>query len=91
MAQSQITDERKYARPGHALTSSLVACVAKAGVAAAVMEITRAGVNQPAPFAIGAVRAALEVLASHPPVAAHDAVAAVREGTRVTVPEGFPT
>jgi membrane fusion protein, heavy metal efflux system len=92
MAQGQITDERKYARSGHALAWSLAAFVATAVVAAVAAGIIRTGVNQSAQSATDAVRALLDALTSHPYAVAaqHDSAAVVREGAMVSVPEGSP-
>jgi membrane fusion protein, heavy metal efflux system len=92
MAQIQIAaDKKKYARSGRALTWSLVAFAAAAVVAVAVMGISRAGITQTAQTAMDAVRATLEALATHPRAEAERAAAAVvREGARISVPEGSP-
>jgi cobalt-zinc-cadmium efflux system membrane fusion protein len=92
MAQSQITDDGKYARSGHTLAWSLAAFAITAAVAIAAVGILRTGVNQQAQSAIDAVRATLAALASHPAAVAavHESAAVVREGARISVPEGSP-
>jgi cobalt-zinc-cadmium efflux system membrane fusion protein len=91
MAQSQITEETKYVRSGHALAWSLAAFVATALVAAAAVGILRTGVSKSAQSAIDAARAALEALVSRQPAAAqHESAAVVREGRTISVPEGSP-
>jgi len=92
MAQIQkAADKNEYTRSGHALRWSLVAFVVAAAVAAAIMEITRAGVTQTAQTAMDAVRAILKARASPPHTAmAREAAAVVREGARISVPEGSP-
>jgi membrane fusion protein, heavy metal efflux system len=91
MTQSKITDEGKYARSGHSLAWSVAAFAAAAVLAVAVMGISRVGVNQTAQSAIDAVRSALDPLASQPrATAARESAAVVREGARISVPEGSP-
>jgi membrane fusion protein, heavy metal efflux system len=96
MAESQITEEKKYARSGNAMAWSLAAFVAMALVASAAVGIIRTGVNRPLQFAqsaIDATRAALEALTSRPHgvvAAPHESAAVVREGATVSVPEGSP-
>lgn len=92
MAQSQIKDEKKYARSGHTLRWSLAAFAAAAVLGVVVMGTPRAGVNQTVQTAIDAVRATLEGLVSHPRAVAavQESAAVVREGTRIIVPEGSP-
>ena len=92
MAQSQITEERKYARSGHALAWSLGAFAATALLAAAAVEITRTGVNRSAQSAIDNVRGSLEALTSrqHAVAAQNEGAAVVRDGAMVSVPEGSP-
>jgi cobalt-zinc-cadmium efflux system membrane fusion protein len=95
MAQSQISDKGKYARFGHALpwglTWTLAAFAVAALSAAGVVGLVRTGVDQSANDAINVVRA-IGALASRPPAVGtqRESAALVREGARITVPEGSP-
>jgi cobalt-zinc-cadmium efflux system membrane fusion protein len=90
MAQSDISEEGKYARSGHTLTRGLVAFTVAALAAAGVVALARTGasVSDVADF----IRAAIGALASHQAAVLpqRESAAVEREGTRVIVPEGSP-
>src|SRR5215831_15126556 len=87
MAQSQVSDGSKYARSGHARTWMAFAAVALA--AALAIGIFRTGVYR---SAIDAARSAITVVTSRQPVTAlqHESAMLIREGARISVPEGSP-
>jgi membrane fusion protein, heavy metal efflux system len=89
MAQIQVSDDGKYARSRHALTWSWVAFAAAALSAALAIGIFRIGAYQ---SAIDAVRSVVIAPASRLPVEAsqHERLMLVREGARISVPEGSP-
>lgn len=89
MAQSQISGGGKYIRSRHALTWTWVAFAVAALFAALVIGIFRIGAFQ---SAIDAVRSAIDPPASRLPAVAsqRESPTLVREGTRVSVPEGSP-
>jgi cobalt-zinc-cadmium efflux system membrane fusion protein len=89
MAQIQVSDDGKYTRSGHALTWSWVAFAAAALLAALAIGIFRIGAYQ---SAIDAVRSVMIAPASRLPVEAsqHERLMLVREGARISVPEGSP-
>jgi membrane fusion protein, heavy metal efflux system len=89
MAQSQISDDGKYARSRAALTWIWVAFAVAALSSALAIEIFRSGAYRPA---IDAVRSAANGQASRPPVAAlhEESPMLIREGSRISVPAGSP-
>jgi cobalt-zinc-cadmium efflux system membrane fusion protein len=89
MAQSQISDDGKYARSRPALTWIWVAFAVAALSSVLVIGIFRSGAYQ---STIGAVRSAVNGLASRPPVAAlqEESPMLIREGARISVPDGSP-
>jgi len=89
MAQSQVSDHGKYTRSRHALTRIWVGFAVAALSSALAVEIFRSGAYQPA---IDAVRSAMNGLASRQPAAAlqDESPMLVREGARISVPDGSP-
>ncbi len=89
MAQSQVSDDGKYVRSGHALTWTWVAFAVAALSAALAIGIFRIGAYQ---SAIDAVRSAVNGSASRSPVAAlqEEAPMLIREGARISIPDGSP-
>jgi len=86
MAQSQISKGGKYARPGHALTWTWAVFAVAAALAIGIFRI---GAYQ---SAIDAVRSAVIGPAGRVPVEAeqHGSPMLIRDGTRISVPEGSP-
>src|SRR5712692_9905682 len=89
MAQSQVSDDGKYARSRHALTWTWIAFTVAALAAALAIGIFRIGAYQ---SAIDAVRSAVNGSASRSPVAAlqEEAPMLIREEARISVPDGSP-
>jgi len=89
MAQSQVSDDGKYARARQALTWIWVAFTVAALLSALAIGILRTGVYQ---SAFDAVRSAMNKPASRLPVEAsqRESPALLWEGARVSVPEGSP-
>ena len=89
MAQSQVSDDGKYVRSGHALTWTWIAFTVAALAAALAIGIFRIGAYQ---SAIDAVRSTVNGSASRSPVAALQAEVPmlIREGARISVPDGSP-
>src|SRR5499433_2292968 len=89
MAQSQISKGGKYARPGHALTWTWAVFAVTAVAAALAIGIFRIGAYL---SAIDAVRSAVIGPAGRVPVEAEkrESPMLIREGTRISVPEGSP-
>src|SRR5262252_1189907 len=89
MAQSQISKGGKYARPGHALTWTWAVFAVAAVAAALAIGIFRIGAYL---SAIDAVRSAVIGPAGRVPVEAEkrESPMLIREGTRISVPEGSP-
>ena len=89
MAQSQVSDDGKYVRSGHALTWTWIAFTVAALAAALAIGIFRIGAYQ---SAIDAVRSAVNGSASRSPVAAlqEEAPMLIREGARISIPDGSP-
>src|SRR5215470_11559099 len=89
MAQSQISDDGKYARSRQALTWIWVAFTVAALSSALAIGIFRTGAYQ---SAFDAVRSAMNGPASRLPVEAsqRESPALLWEGARVSVPEGSP-
>src|SRR6266436_1675025 len=89
MAQSQVSDDGKYVRSGHALTWTWIAFTVAALAAALAIGIFRIGAYQ---SAIDAVRSAVNGSARRSPVAAlqEEAPMLIREGARISVPDGSP-
>jgi cobalt-zinc-cadmium efflux system membrane fusion protein len=89
MAQSQVSDDGKYARSRQALTWIWVAFTVAALLSALAIGILRTGVYQ---SAFDAVRSAMNGPASRLPVEAsqRESPALLWEGARVSVPEGSP-
>jgi len=88
MAQSQVSDDRKYARSKHALTWTWVAFALAALLAVFVVGIFKFGASR---FAFDAVRS-VTIGAGRSSVAAlpHESPMVVREGARISVPDGSP-
>jgi len=89
MAQSQVSDDGKYVRSGHALTWTWIAFTVAALAAALAIGIFRIGAYQ---SAIDAVRSAVNGSARRSPVAAlqEEAPMLIREGARISVPDRSP-
>jgi cobalt-zinc-cadmium efflux system membrane fusion protein len=89
MAQSQVSDDGKYARSRHALTWIWVAFTVAALSSALAIGVFRTGAYR---SAIDAVRSAVNGSASRSPVAALQAEVPmlIREGARISVPDGSP-
>src|SRR5215468_8333109 len=89
MAQSQVSDDGKYARSRHALTWIWVAFTVAALSSALAIGIFRSGAYQ---SAIDAVRSAVSGSASRAAVAAvqDESPMLIREGARISVPDGSP-
>jgi membrane fusion protein, heavy metal efflux system len=89
MAQSQVSDDGKYARSRHALTWIWVAFTVAALSSALAIGIFRSGAYQ---SAIDAVRSAVSGSASRSAVAAvqDESPMLIREGARISVPDGSP-
>jgi membrane fusion protein, heavy metal efflux system len=89
MAQSQVSDDGKYVRSGHALTWTWIAFTVAALAAALAIGIFRIGAYQ---SAIDAVRSAVNGSTSRSPVAAlqEEAPMLIREGARISIPDGSP-
>jgi membrane fusion protein, heavy metal efflux system len=89
MAQSQVSDDGKYARSRHALTWISVGFTVAALSSALAIGVFRSGAYQ---SAIDAVRSAVNGRASRSPVAAlqEEVPMLIREGARISVPDGSP-
>src|SRR6266853_1893149 len=89
MAQSQVSDDGKYVRSGHALTWTWIAFTVAALAAALAIGIFRIGAYQ---SAIDAVRSTVNGSARRSPVTAlqEEAPMLIREGARISVPDGSP-
>src|SRR5215471_2540803 len=89
MAQSQVSDDGKYARSGQPLTRLRVGLTVAALTAALVIGIFRIGTYQ---SAIDALRSAVNAPAGHLPVAAsvRETPMLVREGARISIPQASP-
>ena len=89
MAQSQVSDGGKYARSRHALTWISVGFTVAALSSALAIGVFRSGAYQ---SAIDAVRSAVNGSASRSPVAAlqEEIPMLIREGARISVPDGSP-
>ncbi len=89
MAQSQVSDDGKYARSRHALTWISVGFTVAALSSALAIGVFRSGAYQ---SAIDAVRSAVNGSASRSPVAAlqEEIPMLIREGARISVPDGSP-
>src|SRR6266849_3647470 len=88
MAQSQVSDDGKYVRSGHALTWTWIAFTVAALAAALAIGIFRIGAYQ---SAIDAVRSAVNGSTSRSPIAAlQEAPMLIREGARISIPDGSP-
>jgi cobalt-zinc-cadmium efflux system membrane fusion protein len=89
MAQSQVSDDGKYVRSGHALTWTWIAFTVAALAAALAIGIFRIGAYQ---SAIDAVRSAVNGSTSRSPIAAlqEEAPMLIREGARISIPDGSP-
>jgi len=89
MAQSQVSDDGKYARSRHALTWIWVAFTVAALSSALAIGVFRSGAYQ---SAIDAVRSTVNGSASRSPVAAlqKEVPMLIREGARISVPDGSP-
>src|SRR6266436_7792482 len=89
MAQSQVSDDGKYVRSGHALTWTWIAFTVAALAAALAIGIFRIGAYQ---SAIDAVRSAVNGSARRSPVSAlqQESPTLAREGVRISVPDGSP-
>jgi membrane fusion protein, heavy metal efflux system len=89
MAQSQVSDDGKYARSRHALTWIWVAFTVAALSSALAIGVFRSGAYQ---SAIDTVRSAVKGSASRPPIAASqdESPMLVREGARISIPDGSP-
>jgi cobalt-zinc-cadmium efflux system membrane fusion protein len=89
MAQSQVSDDGKYVRSGHALTWTWIAFTVAALAVALAIGIFRIGAYQ---SAIDAVRSAVNGSASRSPIAAlqDETPMLIREGARISVPDGSP-
>src|SRR5262245_12844550 len=82
MTQSQISDDGKYARSGHALTWGLVAFAVAALAAAGVIGLVRTG-GAPATGVADAIRSVIGALAGRPAavLAQRESAGVEREGT----------
>src|SRR6266478_4417933 len=88
MAQSQVSDDGKYARSRHALTWIWVAFTVAALSSALAIGVFRIGAYQ---SAIDAVRSAVNGSASRPVAALQEeAPMLIREGARISIPDGSP-
>jgi membrane fusion protein, heavy metal efflux system len=89
MAQSQVSDDGKYARSRHGLTWVWVVFILAALSSALVIGVFRSGAYQ---SALDAVRSAANGSANRAPVAAvqDESPMLVREGARISVPDGSP-
>src|SRR5882762_1240404 len=89
MAQSQVSDDGKYARSRHALTWIWVAFTVAALSSALAIGVFRSGAYQ---SAIDAVRSTVNGSASRSPVAAlqKEVPMLIREGARISIPDGSP-
>ena len=89
MAQSQVSDDGKYARSGQPLTRLRVGLTVAALTVAVVIGIFQIGAYQ---SAIDALRSAVNAPAGHLPVAAsvHESPMLVREGARISIPQASP-
>src|SRR6266481_1617850 len=89
MAQSQVSDDGKYARSRHALQWISVGFTVAALSSALAIGVFRSGAYQ---SAIDAVRSAVNGSASRSPVAAlqEEIPMLIREGARISVPDGSP-
>jgi membrane fusion protein, heavy metal efflux system len=89
MAQSQVSDDGKYARSRYALTWMWVAFTVAALSSALAIGVFRSGAYQ---SAVDAVRSAVNGSASRLPVAAlqEEVPMLIREGARISVPDGSP-
>src|SRR5260370_735349 len=89
MARSQVSDDGKYVRSGHALTWTWVAFAVAALSAALAIGGFRSGAYQ---SAIDAVRSAGNGSGSRSPVAAlqEEVPMLIGEGARISVPDGSP-
>jgi cobalt-zinc-cadmium efflux system membrane fusion protein len=89
MAQSQVSDDGKYARSRYALTWIWVAFTVAALSSALAIGIFRSGAYQ---SAIDAIRSAVNGSASRSPIAAlqDETPMLIREGARISIPDGSP-
>src|SRR5260370_36327725 len=89
MGQSQVSDDGKYARSRYALTWIWVAFTVAALSSALAIGVFRSGAYQ---SAIDAIRSAVNGSASRSPVAAlqDETPMLIREGARISVPDGSP-
>ena len=89
MAQSQVSDDGKYARSRYALTWIWIAFTVAALSSALAIGIFRSGAYQ---SAIDAIRSAVNGSASRSPIAAlqDETPMLIREGARISVPAGSP-
>src|SRR5215470_2201043 len=89
MAQSQVSDDGKYARSRHALTWIWVAFTVAALSSVLAIGVFRSGAYQ---SAIDAVRSAVIGSASRLPVAVlqEEVPMLIREGARISIPDGSP-
>src|SRR6266851_923993 len=89
MAQHQVSDGDKYALSRDALPRAWMAFALVVLVAALAVGIFRTGVYR---TAIDAARSAINAAGSRSPVSAlqHESPMLVREGARISVPEGSP-
>jgi cobalt-zinc-cadmium efflux system membrane fusion protein len=89
MAQSQVSDDGKYARSRYALTWIWVAFTVAALSSALAIGVFRSGAYQ---SAVDAVRSAVNGSAGRLPVAAlqEEVPMLIREGARISVPDGSP-
>src|SRR6266849_5490469 len=89
MAQSQVSDDGKYVRSGHALTWTWIAFTVAALAAALAIGIFRIGAYQ---SAVDAIRSAVDGSASRSPIAAlqDETPMLIREGARISIPDGSP-
>ena len=89
MAQSQVSDDGKYARSRYALTWIWIAFTVAALSSALAIGVFRSGAYQ---SAIDAIRSAVNGSASRSPIAAlqDETPMLIREGARISVPDGSP-
>ena len=89
MAQSQVSDDGKYARSRYALTWIWIAFTVAALSSALAIGIFRSGAYQ---SAIDAIRSAVNGSASRSPIAAlqDETPMLIREGARISIPDGSP-
>src|SRR5215471_15100871 len=89
MAQSQVSDDGKYARSGQPLTRLRVGLTVAALTVAVVIGIFQIGAYQ---SAIDALRSAVNAPAGRLPVGAsvHESPMLLREGARISIPQASP-